>query len=150
MWLSPSFSHTVSKNSRVVHVETAAGVDQMLILVRERSRRVVHDVGLLALVAKLREGVRHEHVEDLAEVAAGAALETELGVGRRREEIALEEEAADEAVAPSRRELVHFFREEDDDLAVLIDVRRRAEGVHVERVDQRIESRRERRCSPPS
>ncbi len=45
----------------------------------------------------------------------------------------------------ARRELVHFLREEDHDLGVLVDVRRLAKVVDVERIDQRVKGRRERR-----
>src|ERR1043165_10067060 len=115
----------------------------MLKLVNQRGRRQVLYIGLLPRIAELGVGIGHHRVIHLRDVASRAALQVEAVF--LWEEIALEKEATDHAVGAARRQLIHFLREENQNLAVLIDIRRLAEILDVEWRDERVEQRREAR-----
>src|SRR5215217_6794258 len=124
----------------VVHVQSPAGVDEMLELVDQRRRREVAHVRLLSDVAEPAGGIGYERVIHLGEVARWAT-DQPVGAGLR-EEVALVEKPANHTEASARRELVHFLRKQDDRFPVLIDVRWLAEGLNVEWTNQRVEQRR--------
>src|SRR4029078_3608685 len=111
------------------------GVDQVLELVRQRPRRQLEYRLLRSNVTIPRGRIWNERVVHLGDSAGFATDEIARVV--LWEEISLVEKAADHAGASTRRQVVDLFREEDQDLAVLVDVGRFTEVRHVERPDQR-------------
>jgi hypothetical protein len=107
----------------------------MLILVGERRDGDAGDVRLRERRGARR--IRHHEVEHLADIAARASLKRRRRLVR--EEIAPEEEPADVRVARGRREIVDGLREEDDDAAVVVDVRWGTEVPSVHRIHQGVE-----------
>src|SRR6185437_6998518 len=110
--------HVLGEVGVGVDVEAPAGVDQVLKLVHESSGRTSENVRSALRVGEHAGTVWRQHIEHLADVASGAALEGR--VGGLRKEVASLEETADHAVRSPRRQLVYFLGEEDEDLAVVI------------------------------
>ena len=109
----------------------------MLQFVKERRRRLGFNVGNRVRTAHRAVRIRDEAVEDLTLIRARV----------RRGEIDPIEESGDEALRRAlrrRRQPVHEGRHQDDEMPVLIDVRRRTEGVHIDWVQRLIEELAER------
>jgi hypothetical protein len=126
---------------RIIHVEAAPGIDEMLILVRQRpDRHTVHEADAAGVAVDRARRIRDEHVEHLPFVTAGAVRRPVLLPG---EEIAGMEEAAVVERCSDGGQLIDGACKEDDDFAIPIDVRRRAERCLIHWRDESIERGRE-------
>ena len=114
----------------------------MLELVGDHRRRhAVHEPGPADVAVDDPVRIGRQQVEQLPVVASGAT--GEFRRVEQREEIPIVEEARHVRLGFVRRQRVHRRREQQQDLLVLVDVRRRAEVLDLEGVHERVEARRE-------